>query len=137
MAPITLENKHFVLKINECGYAESLVHKGSGEECLDTSAKIPFFSITELRPYNNEIKLAHPNKRTVFNANRVRMEDGVLVVGFDLITFEARVGVNVKDDYIAFELLGYNIKYEDFGGLHMTPPPVEAFKYILNFFSFS
>ena len=128
MAAIILENKHFVLKINEGGYAESLVHKESGEECLDTSAKIPFFAITELRPYNNEIKLAHPNKRTVFNANRVRMEDGILVVGFDLITFEARVGVCVKEDYIAFELLGYNIKYEDFGGLHMTPPPVEAFK---------
>ena len=128
MSSIIFENKHYILKINEACYAESLIHKASGEECLDTNAKTPLFSITELRPYNNEIKLAHPNKRTVFNANRVRLEDGVLVVGFNLITFEARVGVTVKDDYIAFELLGYNIKYEDFGGLHMTPPPVEAFR---------
>lgn len=131
MSYLVFENKHYILKIDERCRAESLIHKESGEECLKIGANVPLFAITELRPYNNEIKLAHPNKRTVFKANRVRLEDGVLVVGFNLITFEARVGVSVKDDYIAFELLGYNIKKEDFGGLHMTPPPVEAFK-ILN-----
>ena len=31
---IFLENKHYVLKINEGGYAESLLHKASGEEFI-------------------------------------------------------------------------------------------------------
>lgn len=125
---IILENKHYVLKINEGGYAESLIHKASGEECLDTGAKTPMFSLTEPRPFNNELKLAHPNKRTTFYSNRVRYEGGKLVVGFNLIKFEANIGVTVKDDYIAFELLGYNIKFEDFGHLRISPPPVEAFR---------
>ena len=125
---IILENKHYTLKISECGYAESLVHKASGEECLDTAAKTPMFSLTEPRPFNNEIKLAHPNKRTTFYSNRVRYEDGKLVVGFNLIKFEANIGVTLKDDYIAFELLGYNIKFEDFGYLRISPPPVDAFR---------
>ena len=125
---IILENKHYVLKINEGGYAESLVHKASGEECLDTTAKTPMFSLTEPRPFNNEIKLAHPNKRTTFYSNRVRYEGGMLVVGFNLIKFEAKIGVTIKDDYIAFELLGYNIAFTDFGYLRISPPPVESFR---------
>ena len=127
---IILENKHYVLKISEMGYAESLVDKKSGEECLDTTAKIPLFSLTEPRPFNNEIKLAHPNKRTTFYSNRIRLEDGKLVVGFNLIKFEANIGLTVKDDYIAFELLGYNIAFEDFGYLRISPPPVESFRLI-------
>ena len=125
---IILENKHYVLKINEGGYAESLIHKASGEECLDTGAKTPMFSLTEPRLFNNELKLAHPHKRTTFLSNRIRYEDGKLVVGFNLIKFEANIGVTVKDDYIAFELLGYNISFEDFGYLRISPPPVESFR---------
>ena len=80
---IILENKHFRLTIGGDCCAKSLVHKASGQECLDTSEDIPLFSVTQPRPYNNEIKLAYPNKRTTFQANRVRMEGDRLIVGFE------------------------------------------------------
>ena len=128
MGTIKFETKHYTFTINENGYAESLIHKESGEECLDKSDKIPLFCLTEPRPFNNELKLAHPTKRTTFYSDRISYEDGKLVIGFNLIKFTANVGVTVKDDYIAFELLGYNLKHEDFGNLRITPPPVESFR---------
>ena len=66
---IVLESKYISLKVNESCIAESLVLKKNGEELLDTSDKAPLFSIIEERPYNNEIKLAYPNKLTEFNSN--------------------------------------------------------------------
>ena len=40
---------------------KSLIHKASGEECLDQTERMSMFSLTEPRPYNNEIKLADAN----------------------------------------------------------------------------
>lgn len=95
---IFIENEKFCLKLNEFCVVQSLVHKATGEECLDLSESLPLFSITEERPYNNEIKLAHPNKRTVFNANRVKREGDILFVGFELVTFEAKVLIKECSD---------------------------------------
>ena len=125
---ITLENKEFCLKINEFCQAVSLVHKATGEECISMGNEKSLFSITEDRPYNNEIKLAHPNKRTVFQANRVRQEGDKLIVGFELITFQAVVSVKIADNYIAFTLDDFLCTEEDFKGLCMTPPPVAEFR---------
>ena len=44
---IILENKHYILKINEGGYAESLVHKASGEECLKAEERLAILLGTE------------------------------------------------------------------------------------------
>lgn len=125
---IVIENKAFCLKINEFCQAVSLLHKATGEECISKGNETALFSITEDRPYNNEIKLAHPNKRTVFQANRVRKEGDKLIVGFELITFEAVVSVKNADNYIAFTLDDFNCTEEDFKGLDMTPPPVAEFR---------
>lgn len=84
---IILENEKFILTLTEACIAESLILKSNGEECIALGEKMPFFSLTEERPYNNEIKLAHPNKRTTFGANHIRMEEGRLIVGFELIDF--------------------------------------------------
>lgn len=127
---IVIENEHFSLKINEFCQAVSLTHKATGEECISQRNETALFSVTEDRPYNNEIKLAHPNKRTVFQANRVRREGDKLIVGFELITFEAVVEVKTADDYIAFTLEDFIVKPEDFKGLAMTPPPVAEFRLI-------
>ena len=61
---VVLEDEKFCLTLSSSCVAESLILKSNGEECLHTLEKLPFFSLTEERPYNNEIKLAHPNKRT-------------------------------------------------------------------------
>ncbi len=127
---IKIENELFCLCLNEACVAESLVLKATGEECLAQSECMPLFSLTEDRPYNNEIKLAYPNKRTVFQANRVRREGNKLIVGFELITFEAVVEIKEAKDYVAFTLCDFIIKPEDFEGLSMTPPPVAEFRLI-------
>lgn len=69
---IVVENARFRLVIGADATAKSLVAKGSGEELLDMRDPTPFFSVTQERPFNNEIKLAHPNTRTTYPANSVR-----------------------------------------------------------------
>ena len=128
MESIRLENERFCLQIGNNCVAESLVHKATGTECLMTGENIALFSLTEERPYNNEIKLAHPNKRTTFQANRVRLQGNQLIVGFELVTFEAIVEVKITSSYIAFHLVDFIIRPEDFGHLALTPPPVYEFR---------
>ncbi|MBE6651333.1 MAG: hypothetical protein E7613_08480 [Ruminococcaceae bacterium] len=127
---IIIENKELCLTLGEDCIAKSLVCKATGEECLMQGENLPLFSLTEDRPYNNEIKLAHPNKKTTFQANRVRREGNNLIVGFELVTFEAIVEVKEADKYVSFTLVDFIIKPEDFGGLAMTPPPVAEFRLI-------
>ena len=55
--PIILENEKFRLELTPDCVAKSLVLKSNGKECLYTEEPLPFFSLTEERPYNNEIKL--------------------------------------------------------------------------------
>ena len=93
---IVIENRHFALTVNKNAVCESLILKANGRELLDTNADAPIFSLTEKRPYNNEIKLMYPNKRTTFNAKSVVLENGILVVHFDLVTFGARVEVSLQ-----------------------------------------
>ena len=104
---IILENKHFRLIVGSDCRAKSLLHKASGQECLDTSVSIPLFSVTQPRAYNNEIKLAYPSKRTTFQANRIRREENQLIVGFELIHYEAVVEVKETADYISFRLADF------------------------------
>ncbi len=127
---IILENSKFCLTLGENAVAESLILKASGEECIMKGCELPFFSLTEERPVNNEIKLAHPNKRMTFGANRLRMEDGQLIVGFELIKFEAVVDVKIADRYMAFTLNKFNVKMEDLAVPTMVEPPVLEFRLV-------
>ena len=68
---ITVGNKRFTLTINENGKAQSLVLNKTGKECLCNSENVSLFSLTEERPYSNELKLSHPNRRTTFEANSI------------------------------------------------------------------
>lgn len=125
----TFENKHFCLKLAENGLVESLVYKAIGEECIDKGEKLHFFSITEERPFNNEVKLAHPNKKMTFQGNKIRQEGDKLIVGFELMSFEAIIKVNIKDDYITFKLEGFNCP-DDYIKLDMDEPPVYSLRLI-------
>ena len=127
---LVFENQMFCLKLNDNCCAESLVNKKTGEECLKQGERIPFFSISEQRPYNNEIKLAYPNKHMTFHANRVRKDKNTLIVGFELVEFEAVVEFEVKESYIAFLLKEFITKPEHYGILYIDYPPVESFRMI-------
>lgn len=128
---VVLENDIFRLVLNSDCVAESLILKSNCLECIETSEKLPFFSLTEERPYNNEIKLAYPNKRTTFEANRVRLDGDKLIVGFELLNFEAVVDVKIASRYMVFTLTDFLVKPDSFGiGVLPILPPVSEFRLV-------
>ena len=60
---IILENKSFRLTVGEDAIVRSLIVRETNTECLQQGEEIALFSVTQERPFNNEVKLAHPNKR--------------------------------------------------------------------------
>ena len=73
---IIIENNQFKLVVGRNAIAKSLVLKSNNEECLMKGEHIAIFSVTQERPYHNEIKLAHPNKKTTFQADTIYREIG-------------------------------------------------------------
>ncbi len=131
MDSVVLENQAFRLTLSSFGMAESLVLKKSGTECLFRDDPLPFFTLTEDRPYNNELKLAHPHKRTTYAANRIRYEGGRLIVGFEQIALEAVVEVTVKPSYMVFTPVDFLAGPKAFGlGVSPMLPPVAAFRLV-------
>lgn len=124
---IVIENGQFRLVVGNNAITKSLIFKTSGEECLMPGEPLALFSVTQERPYHNEIKLGHPNKRTTFQADSLYMEGERLIVGFELIPYRAVIGVEVTPAYITFTLEGFltdNI-YPSY--LKITPPPATEF----------
>lgn len=101
---ITIENKEFSLAISHDGRALSLKHKPSGQECLEKGINTPIFSVTQYRPYQNELFLALPTKSTTFYPDTVYREGDNLVVIFDKIFYKAIIGLTITDNYIGFKL---------------------------------
>ena len=130
---VIIENEAFRLLVGADAMAKSLVVKATGEECLDAREGIPLFTSTQERPFNNEIKLAHPNKRTTYRANRVRREGDLLVVGFAVEPYEAVVRVTTGGGYALFTLEGFRTDTMDekqYRGLRMDVPPVASFRVV-------
>src|ERR1051326_6316894 len=100
-ALITLENAEFRLAISSSGNAHSLLHKPTGRGCLPP-APIPMFSVTQYRPYDNELQLSFPAKPKTFPAESVRREGNRLVVAFALVGYEAVIQLRITDAYLAF-----------------------------------
>ncbi len=119
---VTIENQQMKLVISGDGTARSLVCRATGAECLIQGKRIPFSTITEPRPYQNEVKLAYPNKQTTFKSNSVRKDGDRLIIGYELIPWEASVSVKISEDYIAFSLEAFNLT-EPYG-IAMTEPPI-------------
>ena len=129
LSDIVLENDAFKLVVGDDARAKSLVVKATGEETLDNGEGLPLFSVTQERPFNNEIKLMWPNKRTTYPANRLRREGDRLVVGFEIAPYEAVVGVKTGGGYVAFELEGFNCVRElEYEGIDTDVPPVARFR---------
>lgn len=128
--PVIIENEKFKLEIGSNACAKSLIVKSNGRECLQQGVKVPMFSITELRPYNNEIKLAYPNVRMEFLANGVKMDGDNLIISFDLLPFKAIVKVTVKPLYVEFKLVDFDLSEIENQELSMDYPPIEEFRLI-------
>ena len=128
MEHIVFENSTVRLVFAEDATPVSLLHKPTGEELLYTDSEVKAFSVTQERPYNNEIKLVYMNQRTTFAANSLRLEGNMLSVGFELIHYRALVEVKVTEAYISFALRGFDVPQEAFGGLRMQKPPAVEFR---------
>lgn len=101
---IVLENAEMRLEISPRGTARSLIHKSSGQECLVLDADVPMFTLTQDRPYDNELQLAYPAEVTHFSAAQVKRDGDNLLVEFNLVDYSASIAVKVTDAYIAFQL---------------------------------
>lgn len=127
---IVLESRDFRLVIGEDAVAKSLLVKATGEECLALGEEMALFSVTQERPFNNEVKLAHPNKRTTYQANRLRQQGNQLIVNFEIVPVEAVIEVKQTEAYIAFTLVGFNVQPEHYDNLKMDKPPVAELRLI-------
>ena len=134
---VAIENARFRLTIGADAIVKSLVAKHNGEELLSKHDPVPFCSVTQLRPFNNEIKLIHPHRRTVYPANRIRREGDRLVVGFEIAPYDAVIKVKITDDYAAFELSDFILTEKSYPlcptaivPLDFTAPPVEEFRIV-------
>ena len=78
---VIIENARFRLVAGADAKVKSLVLKATGEECAAGAEGIPLFSVTQDRPFNNEVKLIHPNKRTTYWANRLRRSSAAKISG--------------------------------------------------------
>jgi hypothetical protein len=126
---IVIETAKMKFVVGTNAVPKSLVVKATGEEMLDTRENISLFSVTQMRPFNNEIKLIHPHKQTTFQANRVYRDGQKLVIGFDIVPYEAVVNFKAKDGYIVFGLEKFNCLHDlQYEGLIMDVPPVKSFR---------
>jgi hypothetical protein len=126
---IVIETAKMKFVVGTNAVPKSLVVKSTGEEMLDTREGVSLFSVTQRRPFNNEIKLAHPNKQTTYQANRVRKEGDSLVIGFDIIPYEAVVDFKAKDGYVVFTMNKFNCLHDlQYEGLRMDVPPATHFR---------
>jgi len=101
---IVLENAEMRLEISPKGTARSLIHKATGQECLAPDADVPMFTLTQDRPYDNELQLAYPAEVTDFRGVEVKQQGDGLIVEFELVGYSASIGVKITDAYIAFRL---------------------------------
>ena len=127
-ADVVLENARAKLVIGADAKVKSLKLKANGEELLDAEENISLFSSTQKRPFNNELKLIHPDKRTTYEANRIRRAGDTLVVGFETVPYEAVISVGTNDAFFSFTLEKFNASH----GMHrdqaLDYPPVRQFR---------
>lgn len=122
---IVLETSTFRLVIGQDATAKSLVLKGNGQEMLSGGGSTPMFTVTQERPFNNEVKLENPNTRTIYKADRIRREGDMLMVGFETAAYEAAIRLSEGPGYLIFELVDFICDHQrDYEGLKMDVPPV-------------
>ena len=125
---IVLETETFKLTVGKDAVARSLVIKKTNEEMLVKGAEVPLFSVTQDRPFNNEIKLEHPNTRTTYKADSLSWDGERLTVGFDTAPYEAVIKVDKGTGYLRFTLEDFICEPDDYGNLAMDVPPVAEFR---------
>ena len=100
---VVIENNDFRLELDGRGRAVSLIYKMTGRECLDTGIKLPAFTVTQYRPYDNENQLTFVTRPTVFPCSRVSLSGDSLRVEFLHLDYVAVISLKITDHYIVFQ----------------------------------
>ena len=117
---VVVENGRLRLVISPEGYAKSLVAKATGEECLMPEVRVPFATITQMRPYDNEYKLMLPAKPWTHPANRIVRHGDRLKIEFEDEFNILEVELRETGDYVAFMPVKLGYRIEDFGNKRST-----------------
>ena len=127
--PILIETSDFRLTVGTNAVVKSLVVKATGVETVDASMDVPLCAAVQDRPFNNEIKLIQPNKRTVYPATGLRWDGDRLVASFEHRQYEAVLAVRKGAGYVAVELEDFRCdRKSTYDYLRMDIPPVASFK---------
>jgi len=127
-ADVVVGNARFELRIGADAVPKSLTVKSTGEEMLAPARGRPLFSVTQERPFNNEVKLSYPNARTTYRAKSVTREGDLLRVAFEQAQYEALVRVTETDAYVAFTLEGFDKARDAYSYMKLDCPPVAEFR---------
>ena len=128
VADVTVKCDEFTLVIGDDAVPKSLTIKKTGEEMLVPARGRPLFSVTQERPFNNEVKLSYPNSRTVYRAKSVRRDGDILTVAFDQPEYKALVRVKEVGAYVSFTLEGFEDARKAYSNLKLDSPPISEFR---------
>ena len=112
---VVVENASCRLTLADEGYAKSLVVKATGEECLLSGMHVPFATLTQNRPYDNEYKLMLPAKPWTHGANLIERRGDELRIGFEDEFDVAVLKIREEDGFLGFELKRIDYRIEDYG----------------------
>ena len=117
---VVVESRRLRLVLSSDGYAKSLVAKETGEECLMLGVRLPFATMMQKRPYDNEYKLMLPAKPWTHPANRIVREGDALKIEFEDEFNILEVALRETDDYVSFTPVKIGYRFEDFGNKRAT-----------------
>ncbi len=127
---ITIENIEMRLVISESGFAKSLIHKESGQECLAFKDSVPIFAVQQFNRLPSQEMLVHPAEPKFLPATRVQRVGDKLKINFKYLSYEVTLGLNITDSYIGFTVdnvmfastQGSDYKYNEQLSSRMIPP---------------
>lgn len=128
VADVTIKCGEFTLVVGDDAVPKSLKLNKTGEEMLAPARGRPLFSVTQERPFNNEVKLSYPNTRTVYRAKSVRRDGDLLVVSFHQAQYQALIRVKETGSYAAFTLEGFAHARDAYSYLKLDCPPISEFR---------
>ena len=127
-AEITLENEAFRLVLADSGEAKSLVVKETNVECLMPGVRVPFVTIVQSRPYDNEYKLILPAKPWRIPSTGIVQRGDSLEVRFKDEFFVLKLRVKKAADYMLFTPEGVGYEIEAFGD--KRPTEIDALEFL-------
>ena len=127
---ITIENAEMRLVISENGFAKSLIHKETRQECLAFKDSVSVFAVQQYNRLPSQEMLVHPAEPKLLAATKVQRVGDKLKINFQYLSYEVTVGLNITDSYIGFAVenvvfastQGSDYKYNEQLSSRMIPP---------------